>query len=183
MSKSFATPSTIATRLLCPWDPSGKNTEVGCHFLLQGIFLSQGSNTCLLHQQVDSLPLSHQGSPNPFVKSYIIFKDIYSTFRQKRKKKKKLQILQGGSPAAWHTQVQRKLPLYELWNWLPYLNQSHRKLSKLLKSITLIKAQPSCTERDHIISNHEEPLGPQHSITMKKAEDDIQLYIQSIAHK
>ena len=26
------------TRLLCPWDFSGKNTEVGCHFLLQGIF-------------------------------------------------------------------------------------------------------------------------------------------------
>ena len=27
------------------------------------IFLDQGSNPCLLHQQVDSLPLSHQGSP------------------------------------------------------------------------------------------------------------------------
>ena len=40
----------------------GKNTEVGCHFLLQGIFLNQGSNPCLLHQQVDSLPLSHRGS-------------------------------------------------------------------------------------------------------------------------
>ena len=23
------------TRLLCPWDPPGKNTGVGCHFLLQ----------------------------------------------------------------------------------------------------------------------------------------------------
>ena len=34
-----------------------------CHFLLQGIFLIQGSNLCLLHRQVDSLPLSHQGSP------------------------------------------------------------------------------------------------------------------------
>ena len=33
------------------------------HFLLQGIFPSQGSNLCLLHWQVDSLPLSHQGSP------------------------------------------------------------------------------------------------------------------------
>ena len=28
-----------------------------------GIFLEQGSNPCLLHGQVDSLPLSHQGSP------------------------------------------------------------------------------------------------------------------------
>ena len=37
----------------------GKNTAVGCHFLLQGIFLTQGSNPCLLHWQVDSLPLTH----------------------------------------------------------------------------------------------------------------------------
>ena len=31
-------------RLLCPWDSPGKNTGVGCHFLFQGIFLTQGSN-------------------------------------------------------------------------------------------------------------------------------------------
>ena len=35
----------------------------GCHFLLQEIFLTQGLNLCFLHWQVDSLPLSHQGSP------------------------------------------------------------------------------------------------------------------------
>ena len=45
-------------RFLCPWDIPGKNTRMGCHFLLQGIFLNQGSNLCLLHQQVDSLPLT-----------------------------------------------------------------------------------------------------------------------------
>ena len=37
----------------------GKNTGVGSCFLLQGIFLTQGPNLCLLHWQVDSLPLSH----------------------------------------------------------------------------------------------------------------------------
>ena len=31
-------------RLLCPWCSPGKNTGVGCHTLLQGIFLTQGSN-------------------------------------------------------------------------------------------------------------------------------------------
>ena len=31
-------------RLLCPWDFQGKNTGVGCHFLLQEIFLTEGSN-------------------------------------------------------------------------------------------------------------------------------------------
>ena len=41
-------------------DSPGKNAGVGCHALLQGIFLTQGSNPCLLfllHWQVGSLPL------------------------------------------------------------------------------------------------------------------------------
>ena len=51
--------------LHCPCHSPGKNTEVGCHFLLQGIFLTQGSNSsllCLLHRQADSSPLCHLGS-------------------------------------------------------------------------------------------------------------------------
>ena len=50
------------TRFLCPWDFPGKSTGVGCHFLLQGIFLTQGSNPCvpcLLCWQVDSWALHH----------------------------------------------------------------------------------------------------------------------------
>jgi len=39
-----------------------EKVEVGCHFLLQGIFLTQRSNLCLLHFQADSLPLSHLSS-------------------------------------------------------------------------------------------------------------------------
>ena len=37
------------SRLLCPWDFPGKSTGVGCHFLLQGIFLIQGLKPCLLY--------------------------------------------------------------------------------------------------------------------------------------
>ena len=37
------------TRLLCPWDFPGKDTGVGCHFLLQWIFPTQGLNPGLLH--------------------------------------------------------------------------------------------------------------------------------------
>ena len=37
------------TRLLCPCDFPGKNTGVGCHFLLQGIFPTQELNLGLLH--------------------------------------------------------------------------------------------------------------------------------------
>ena len=38
-------------RLLCPWDSPGNNTGVGCHALLQGIFLTQGSHPRLLHSR------------------------------------------------------------------------------------------------------------------------------------
>ena len=47
------------TRLLCSWDFSGKNTRVGCHFLLQGIFPTQGSNPHPLHCRRILYPLSH----------------------------------------------------------------------------------------------------------------------------
>ena len=53
------------TWLLCPWESPGKNTGVGCHAFLQGIFLTQGSNLSLLHLlhwQVGPLPSSHLGS-------------------------------------------------------------------------------------------------------------------------
>ena len=59
----FATPWTIeSARLLCPWNSPGKNTGVGSHSLLQGIFLTQGSKPGLLYcrgspaLQAESLP-------------------------------------------------------------------------------------------------------------------------------
>ena len=65
---TFATPWTVACQsslsLLCPWDSPGKNTGVGCHALLQGIFLIQGLNPSLLtllHWQAGSLPLVPPG--------------------------------------------------------------------------------------------------------------------------
>ena len=59
MFDSFATPWTVA----CPWDFPGKNSEVGCHFLLQGIFLIQGLNLHLLHWQVDCFTTVPPGKP------------------------------------------------------------------------------------------------------------------------
>ena len=55
-------------------DSPSKNTGVGCHFLLQGIFLIQGLNLGLLHCRCTLDCLSHQGSPpgdlsNPGIKS------------------------------------------------------------------------------------------------------------------
>ena len=44
-------------------DSPGKNTGVGCHVLLQGIFPTQGSNPGLLHHRLILYHLSRQGSP------------------------------------------------------------------------------------------------------------------------
>ena len=53
------------TRIHCPCDSPSKNTGLGCHFLLQGLLLTQGSNLHLLgllHWQADTCQ-SHQWSP------------------------------------------------------------------------------------------------------------------------
>ena len=44
-----------------------------CHFLLQGIFLTQGSNPNILHWQEDSSLLSHLGSPHLGVEVFIFY--------------------------------------------------------------------------------------------------------------
>ena len=58
MSNSFVTPVDFKpARLLYSWDFPGKNTGVGFHFLLQGIFLTQGSNLYLLHRHIETVCL------------------------------------------------------------------------------------------------------------------------------
>ena len=57
------TPWTVAHQAPLSMDLLGKNTGVGGHFLLQGIFPTQGSNSGLLHCRWILYPLSHQGSP------------------------------------------------------------------------------------------------------------------------
>ena len=64
VSCSVVSHGLYPARLLCPWNSPGKNTRVGCHSLLQGIFLTQGSNPhllCLLHWQAACLPLAPPG--------------------------------------------------------------------------------------------------------------------------
>ena len=88
---SFCNPMDCSPpRLLWPWDFSGKNNWIGCHFLLQCVFLTQGSNLhlpCLLHWQAGSLPLgtmrkqqitSSMKKKYKFVVSYRRFQDYNS---------------------------------------------------------------------------------------------------------
>jgi len=64
---------TVGCPIPLSWDSPGKNTGVGCHALLQGIFLTQGSNLPLLHLlhwQVGSLALCYLGSPCVYICIY-----------------------------------------------------------------------------------------------------------------
>ena len=57
---------TVARQAPLSMGLSSKNTGVGCHVPLQGIFPTQGSNPCilsLLHWLVGSLPLASPGKP------------------------------------------------------------------------------------------------------------------------
>ena len=71
----FGTLWTIQpTRLLCPWDFPGKNTGVGCHFLLEGIFLTPGLNSRLPVSpalEADSLPAEPPGKLLKFLANTI----------------------------------------------------------------------------------------------------------------
>ena len=72
VSDSLRSHGLQPARLLCPWDSLGQNTGVGCHFLLQGIFLTQRLNPgllCLLNWQESSLTL---GSPRTCRLCYLL---------------------------------------------------------------------------------------------------------------
>ena len=66
MSNSLQLHGLYLARLFCPLDSPGKNTGVGSHAFLQGLFPTQGENQCflsLLYWQVSSLPLVLREKP------------------------------------------------------------------------------------------------------------------------
>ena len=86
----FAIPVECSpARLLCPWDSPGKNTGVGCHALLQGVFPTQGSNPsalCLLYQHVASLPLEYLGSTGYYTENFV------TTYNGKESEKEDISV-------------------------------------------------------------------------------------------
>ena len=96
MSSSLQPHVLQPTGLLCPW--------TGCHFLLQGIFLTQESNMCLLyllHCEADSLPLNLPGKPK-----YPIFTIKYSVSHKLFVKALSLYLLKTQIARYSHTGVQ-----------------------------------------------------------------------------
>ena len=67
------------TRLLCLQDFPGQNTGVGCHFLLQGIFPTRGSNPALPHCRWILCQLSHKGG---YSSPILLVESIKSTRNQ-----------------------------------------------------------------------------------------------------
>ena len=101
------------TRILCPWDSLGKNTGVGCHALLLGIFPTQEPNPYLLsflHCQVGSLPLAPPGKLYVVLGTLFNLKSYpkvrYSFLYRWRKKKKK--------PQRKHELFSKKAALWQL---------------------------------------------------------------------
>ena len=112
MSDSLWTHGLYPARLLCPWDSPGKNTGVGCHFLLQGIFLTQELNPSLLHWQVGSSPLAPPRKPHgvPREMLYLLQKGRKTDPKAWRKAVYWLTWLKSSgiiwSPLKWYPRIQ-----------------------------------------------------------------------------
>ena len=69
MFDSLQSHGLYLNRLLSPWNFPGNSTRVACHFLLQGIFLTQVSNAGVPLCRQSFYPLSQQGSPLGFTEN------------------------------------------------------------------------------------------------------------------
>ena len=76
----FATPWTVAHQVPGSLEVFSKSGTVRCHFLLQRIFPTQGSNSCflcVLHSQLDSLPICHLGRHmNSLLAAYLLVEKV-----------------------------------------------------------------------------------------------------------
>ena len=110
----FVAPWVVACQAPCPWDFPGKNTGVVCHFLLQGILLTQGLNPGLPYFRQTLYRLSHQGSltnlESTHKKERCLFKMKSSSKSVKKKPKcvNKMQVK--------IRQFKRKLKKLHLWD-------------------------------------------------------------------
>ena len=95
--------------LLYQWGFPGKNSGVGCNFPLQGIVQTQGLNLHLLHWQVDSLRLSHQGSPSQCMKVKV-------------KSLSRVRLFETPWAVVYQAPLFMGFSSQEYWNGLPFLS-------------------------------------------------------------
>ena len=78
---------------------SRKNAEMGCHFLLQGIFPTQGTNSGLLHCKQILYQLSHKGSPRIMV--WVAYS--FSRRSSRPRNQTRVSCIAGGFFTSWAT--------------------------------------------------------------------------------
>ena len=123
MSDSLQLYGPQPARLLHPWDSAGKKTGVGCHFHLQGIFLTQGSNLRLfhlLHWQTGSLPLTPPGKP--FVWDQFLLK---------------MQTAEGGTGEGWTWEYNSLLMAWQVLMEKTFHPLLHRRAHTLFRLAAL----------------------------------------------
>ena len=134
------------TRLFCPWDFLGKDTAVGCHFLLQGIFPTQGSNLGLLHCRQILYRLSYKGNVKiaylvhkihlHYTSQYLVFtwnilyKSVYASLTAKTKSRIARQM-------PWH----KKYPLQLKAKQKRLLSKGNWRFFSPNNSVTLLLSQ------------------------------------------
>ena len=118
------------TRLLCPWDFPGKNPAVGCHSLLQEIFLTRGSNLDVLYCQQILYRLSHQGSLHIL---YLLSKTYF--FRETDTENKSIDTKEGKGGwdgwGDWDWRIYTIDTVYKIDHWWEPTSQ-HRELYSAL---------------------------------------------------
>ena len=122
MSNSLQPQGLYPAKFLCPWNLPGKDTEVGSHSLLQGIFPSQGSNLGLQHcgfftvwttgksqESGNRLPFPPpRDIPEPGIKP---MSPVFPTLQESS-----LPLSHLGSPFnAWLVPKQQKVFIFVLW--------------------------------------------------------------------
>ena len=121
-----------STRFLRSWNPPGKKAAVGCHFLLQGIFPTQGSDVHLLWLllwQEDSLPLSHWGSPDIQEKPIILRAELSAGILQARRE---WHYILKGKPTTLDS-LPNKIIIQKRRREKEFLRQAKTKSSSILK--------------------------------------------------
>ena len=74
-------PGSSVQGILCPWNSLGRNTGIGCHFLLQGTFPNQRLNPDFLHCRQILYHLSHQMVAYKSLIMLIILPNVYKYTR------------------------------------------------------------------------------------------------------
>ena len=124
---TLCNPWTVAYQAPTSWNSPSKNTEVDCHFLLQGIFPTQGLNStllCLLNWQTGSLPLCHLSSVPIIIEMpfqvhilYLGLTWLQETWVQSLGREDSLEkeMVTCSSILAWECHGQRSLEDYSPW--------------------------------------------------------------------